>query len=175
MKAAIHNFDRLLQTGEIYEKLDTIAAEDTGELDIETPNETHDSLLDLQIPEFTPAQCAQLEEILDRDMLFEMALEDDSVDQALLASVITACITGIRNTSEIICDIRCAAHTLRPAVKDAFKDAALTLLIKSVKGVVRNLRTKKFIQEATEKGIQYVSPRLWCNTRWDSEFIMVSA
>lgn len=70
--------------------------------------------------------------------------------------------------------IRCAAHVLQLAVKDALKTKSIMALIKICRTVCKLLRSKKYIFELQKNNIAFKLPRLDCITRWSSTYRMVT-
>lgn len=69
--------------------------------------------------------------------------------------------------------IRCAAHVLQLAVKDALDTKPIKALIQICRTVCKLLRTKKYIYEMNKQNINFKQPRLDCSTRWSSTYRMV--
>lgn len=70
--------------------------------------------------------------------------------------------------------IRCAAHVLQLAVKDALKTQSILTLIKICRTVCKLLRSKKYIYKLEKNNIAFKLPRLDCITRWSSTYRMVT-
>lgn len=71
--------------------------------------------------------------------------------------------------------IKCAAHTLQLAVRDALGDKALNIkpVIELCRIVCKTLRTQSYLYILEENGFKIKSPRLDCLTRWSSMYNMV--
>lgn len=69
--------------------------------------------------------------------------------------------------------VRCAAHTLQLALKDACKNVATNNLISNCRAAVRLLRTPQFIRIIKQNGKNV--PTLDCSTRWHSTVDMVES
>lgn len=71
--------------------------------------------------------------------------------------------------------IKCAAHTLQLAVRDAMMDKQLNigLVIDLCREVCKSLRKQSYLYLLEENNISVKSPRLDCKTRWSSTYNMV--
>lgn len=69
--------------------------------------------------------------------------------------------------------IRCAAHTLQLAVMEALNIDEFKLLIRLARVVCKELRKDSNIIELRENKVPFKIPRIDCDTRWNSIYIMV--
>lgn len=69
--------------------------------------------------------------------------------------------------------IRCAAHTLQLAVMEALNIDEFKLLIRLARVVCKELRKDSNIIELRQNKIIFKIPRIDCDTRWNSIYIMV--
>lgn len=69
--------------------------------------------------------------------------------------------------------VRCAEHTLQLGINHMIKSSSVKTLMRLSKSVVIKLRTQKMRYELHEKGIIMRIPILCCDTRWNSQYLMV--
>lgn len=170
MRAAIKRFDILLETGAIADKIKEIQKDNEPDNSL-TPPPNEDMLHDPNITrEFSCVEIQAIRMQLDEEERFIPVLDNTTEEEDLMRSV----VSDLSSRTTAIFDIRCAAHTLQLVVRDAFKDLLLDLLLKAVKSLVKGLHKQTFINEAKANNILYHIPRLSCNTRWDTEYFMVS-
>lgn len=70
--------------------------------------------------------------------------------------------------------IKCAAHTLQLATKDALKVSSARALINVCRAACKLLRKKKYKNRMSTQNFKVVLPKLDCIVRWNSTFVMVS-
>lgn len=69
--------------------------------------------------------------------------------------------------------IRCVAHTLQLAVMEALNIDEFKLLIRLARVVCKELRKDSNIIELRENNVPFKMPRIDCDTRWNSIYLMV--
>lgn len=110
--------------------------------------------------------------------------EDSDSDEELNAllnddddyiSMVDALKNKFASSTLTVNGVKCAAHTLQLAVRDALKDKRLNIinLIALYRLVCKTLRKMKYQYTLKENGIEMIAPRLDCCTRWSSEYYMV--
>lgn len=116
--------------------------------------------------------------ISDDDDALQMIMEDINSPTALVEEALELVIrdnqSNVQNEFNDIFNIRCAAHTLQLAVRDAIKNTEFKDIIVACRKVALLLRKQDYLNTAKEKGIPVFLPRLSSATRWNSEFRMVS-
>lgn len=105
---------------------------------------------------------------------------DDELDEILNDEYdFEALIRSLRNKYASLTvnvnGIKCAAHTLQLAVRDALDDKFLNVkpVIELCRIVCKTLRKQSYVYILQENGIEIRSPRLDCLTRWSSTYTMV--
>lgn len=69
--------------------------------------------------------------------------------------------------------VKCAAHVLQLAVKDALKISSILTIIKICRTVCKLLRKKTNVYDIRAQNLNFKEPRLDCSTRWSSTYLMV--
>lgn len=69
--------------------------------------------------------------------------------------------------------IKCAAHTLQLAIKNALKSSKIAILIQMCRMICKLLRKQAYKNKMREQNFEEVSPPLDCKVRWNSTFKMV--
>lgn len=98
-------------------------------------------------------------------------ISEDSVDEESLQDNLDRALTSSLNDPDCISTVRCAAHTLQLAVRDACIDNETQDLIKTVRNLVKKLRTQNYAMFLRASGMK--KPLLDCPTRWGSTFDML--
>lgn len=113
---------------------------------------------------------------LNDDDALNILLDDNIVYDHILEGLITNLQNQAGNFSLSVISIKCAAHTLQLAVKDA-----LLLLAEEDRNVITLCReAAKFLRKVSVKnelrrsGMVCILPALDVTTRWSSTFLMVS-
>lgn len=103
----------------------------------------------------------ELNDILDGDDDFETLIESLRNEYA--------------SHTIIVNGVKCAAHTLQLAVRDALADTVLNIghLIDLCRAVGKSLRKQSSQYLLEHNAIPYKSPRSECKTRWNSTYHMV--
>lgn len=70
--------------------------------------------------------------------------------------------------------VKCAAHSLQLVVHKGVDTSNVRELVDLCRMAVKLLRKQSISDEAREKGLLSIRPRLDCVTRWSSTFLMVS-
>lgn len=146
-------------------RLDNIILEDHDVL------QEHDSAL----PEFNIQNLTEerqqeiLREIREMQELNSILSDDENYEQ-LFAEVIGELE---KHTTSII-TIRCAAHGIQLVVRDAIKNSGFKSILELCKYVTQKLHTQDYNYAALEANNTYTLPHNSCDTRWDSEYDMVS-
>lgn len=172
MKAAIKRFDKAVAALNNVDENDTVIESDSDqdESDEQPRQESVEELLQFLEEDLTSEEYANmLSELRDEEALDD-ALDDTEVFQDLLTE-----LEGEMNKrTNFVFDIRCAAHTIQLAVKDAVKKSNIQTILDACQSVAKSLRNQKFICAAAEQKITYIYPRLRCKIRWDTEYKLVS-
>lgn len=71
-------------------------------------------------------------------------------------------------------EIRCCAHTLQLAIRDALNGSSAKRIIHTVKDMCKSLRTQVINAEFRRLSPKSILPPLYNATRWSSEYIMVN-
>lgn len=96
-------------------------------------------------------------------------LEDSSHYLDMLKDLQNEFVLHTLNTS----GIKCAAHTLQLAIKNALKSSKVAILINLCRMACKLMRKTSYKNILREYGLKEVCPRLDCTVRWNSTFIMV--
>lgn len=134
-------------------------------------DDNYQCTLDILSPELSPDEILQAEN--------ELAMTDDAIENVMgeirdHQNLSNQIINDFNTNFNTVFNIRCAAHTLQLAVKDAIKAANISIILSGCRKVALLLRHQEYVTEAKQKGIPLIFPRLSNNTRWDSELRMVS-
>lgn len=105
----------------------------------------------------------------DSDDLLELL--DESPNFSAIFRELEEILSG--QTININC-IRCAAHTLQLAIMDALGITEFDLLIRLARAVCKQLRKESNVNELKEMKIKCKVPRIECDTRWNSIYLMVN-
>lgn len=100
---------------------------------------------------------------------FEEVMDDSDEYCRLLENVTSEFGSILTNVLEV----KCAAHTLQLAVRDAINKSNVKSLIDVCAIGVKLLRKPHFLDQLRDKEINHIIPRLACKTRWSSSFLMV--
>lgn len=112
---------------------------------------------------------AALEETVQREAeIFEL-LDDSSHYIELLKSLQNDFIMHTMNSM----GIRCAAHTLQLAVKNALKAKNIRIIIDMCRIACKLLRKSAYKNKIREQNLKVVVPPLDCEVRWNSTYTMV--
>lgn len=114
----------------------------------------------------------EYETVIDRE-------EDETQLNVLLddtpeyTAMIKECLSQYALQTMDIYGIRCAAHTLQLAIREAMKYSEYGALISLFREVAKFLRKPTSIRIMREQGIKIWLPRLDCETRWSSLYRLV--
>lgn len=100
------------------------------------------------------------------------AIINDPIDDSQ-ESVLQEMVNEFNNPDYDIISIRCAAHTLQLAIKDALNKTNIQNLLNFCREIVKTMRQKTYMY-AMHKLNFYLRPRIDCPTRWSSTYLMVS-
>lgn len=110
-----------------------------------------------------------LEEVVQHEAdIFEL-LDDSSHYIELLKSLQNDFIMHTMNSM----GIRCAAHTLQLAVKNALKAKNIRIIIDMCRIACKLLRKSAYKNKIREQNLKVVVPPLDCEVRWNSTYTMV--
>lgn len=136
----------------------------------------NDNEMNMNIPNFD-ANISLTEDQMDTIMqsvqeieALNQVLDDDDTFEELYEKV----IGEISKNTTLVTTIRCGAHSVQLIVRNGIKKSNFNKLLPLCKYVSRKLRTDKFKITARKKNIHYSIPKISVETRWDSDFLMVS-
>lgn len=131
--------------------------------------------IDLSIPSYDDVQLseAQMESIMETigniDEIRNILDDADTFEE-----LYEKFIGDISKASKKVFTIRCGAHLNQLAVRCGLKKSNVEHLLATCKYVVKKLRTEKIKGLASDANLTYKIPSISCETRWDSDFDMVS-
>lgn len=74
----------------------------------------------------------------------------------------------------MVSDVQSTLYNLQLGINDMLKLADVAVLMNLAKAAAINLRLSSYQNQLIEKDIKFKIPRMFCITRWGTEYIMVS-
>lgn len=110
-----------------------------------------------------------LSSIMEMHELDSILSDDENFEQ-----LFTEVIGELSKHTTSVITIRCAAHSIQLAVRDALKKSNFYQVLALSKYVVKKLHTSNYKYTIHEAKVDCIKPRLSNDTRWDSDLQMVS-
>lgn len=163
----VRDFDEILQD---------IISNDVH-FDFETPAQSSSNSVTLQTDEAISALLVQMEHLSDEDAIQKvmdgvLLKHHDSLLTAMSKKLVDE--VGL-NILWDVTGIHCAAHTLQLAIQDALKKISPEHqnVISLARAVAKTLRRKSMLYEINHQFNEFRVPRLECDTRWGTLYLMV--
>lgn len=109
-----------------------------------------------------------LDEINEMQQLSLILCEEDNYEQ-LFEEV----IGELSKHTTLVITIRCAAHSIQLAVRDAIKISSFKSILTLCKYITQKLHTQEYKYTASQANIKFTLPHMSCDTRWDADYDMV--